>query len=52
VRDMREKIERRVGDKPLREYLSEKALQRAAQLTPEAFAEQVAAGYRRIGLLN
>jgi glycosyltransferase involved in cell wall biosynthesis len=52
VRDIREKIERLVGDKPLRDYLSEKGLQRAAQLSPAAFAEQVASGYQRIGLLN
>lgn len=52
VRDMREKVERLVGDKALREYLSERALQRAQQLTPAAFAEQVAVGYRRLGLID
>jgi glycosyltransferase involved in cell wall biosynthesis len=51
-RDMREKIERLVGDKALRDYLTERALRRTEQLTPAAFAEQVAAGYRRIGLLD
>ncbi len=52
VREMREKIERLVGDKALREYLSDRALARAQQLTPAHFAEQVADGYRRIGLLG
>jgi len=52
VREMREKLERLVGDKALREYLSDRALQRAQQLTPAHFAEQVAEGYRRIGLLD
>lgn len=52
VRDMREKVERLVGDKALREYLSERALARAQQLTPAAFAEQVAVGYRRLGLID
>jgi glycosyltransferase involved in cell wall biosynthesis len=51
-RDMREKIERLVGDKALRDYLSERALKRTEQLTPAAFAEQVATGYRRLGLLD
>jgi glycosyltransferase involved in cell wall biosynthesis len=52
VRDIREKIERLVGDQPLRDYLSERGLDRAQQLTPAAFAEQVAGGYRQIGLLD
>jgi glycosyltransferase involved in cell wall biosynthesis len=52
VRDIREKIERLVGDQPLREYLSERGLQRAQQLSPENFAQQVAGGYRRLGLLD
>jgi glycosyltransferase involved in cell wall biosynthesis len=52
IRDMREKIERLVGDQPLRDYLSERGLARAQQLSPAAFAEQVAAGYRQIGLID
>jgi glycosyltransferase involved in cell wall biosynthesis len=52
VRDIREKIERLVGDQPLRDYLSERGLQRAQQLSPANFAEQVAGGYRRLGLLD
>jgi glycosyltransferase involved in cell wall biosynthesis len=52
VRDIREKIERLVGDQPLRDYLSKQGLARSEQLTPTAFAEQVASGYRRLGLLD
>jgi glycosyltransferase involved in cell wall biosynthesis len=52
VRDIREKIERLVGDAPLRDYLSERGLQRAQELSPANFAEQVAGGYRRLGLLE
>ena len=52
VRDIREKIERLVGDQPLRDYLSERGLERAQQLNPANFAQQVADGYRRIGLLD
>jgi glycosyltransferase involved in cell wall biosynthesis len=52
VRDMREKIERLVGDEPLRDYLSQRGLQRAQQLSPANFAEQVAGGYRQIGLID
>jgi glycosyltransferase involved in cell wall biosynthesis len=52
VRDIREKIERLVGDQPLRDYLSERGLSRSQQLTPAAFAEQVAGGYRQLGLLD
>jgi glycosyltransferase involved in cell wall biosynthesis len=52
VRDMREKIERLVGDQPLRDYLSERGLQRAQQLSPDNFAQQVAGGYRQLGLLD
>jgi hypothetical protein len=43
---------RYLGDKALREYLSERALLRAQQLTPAAFADQVAVGYRRLGLID
>jgi hypothetical protein len=49
---MREKVERLVGDQALRDYLSERGLKRTEQLSPAAFAEQVAAGYRRLGLLD
>lgn len=52
VRDMREKVERLVADNALRDYLSERALLRAQQLTPAAFADQVASGYRRLGLID
>jgi len=52
VRDIREKIERLVGDQPLKDYLSERGLSRSQQLTPAAFAEQVAGGYRQLGLLD
>lgn len=51
VRDMRDKIERLYNDQPLREYLSDMAIKRSEELSPFAFAEQVAAGYRKIGLL-
>jgi glycosyltransferase involved in cell wall biosynthesis len=51
VRDIREKIERLYNDIPLRQYLSDMAVQRSSQLSPYAFGEQVAAGYRKIGLL-
>lgn len=52
VRDIREKIERLVGDQPLRDYLSEGGLKRSQELSPAAFAEQVSGGYRRLGLLD
>jgi glycosyltransferase involved in cell wall biosynthesis len=52
VRDIREKIERLVGDLPLRDYLSKQGLARSEQLSPAAFAQQVASGYRRLGLLD
>lgn len=52
VRDIREKIERLVSDKSLRDHLAAKGSERAAALSPAAFREQVADGYRRIGLLE
>jgi glycosyltransferase involved in cell wall biosynthesis len=52
VRDMREKLERLVGDQPLRDYLSQRGLARSEQLSAANFAEQVAAGYRKIGLID
>jgi glycosyltransferase involved in cell wall biosynthesis len=52
VRDIREKLERLVTDKPLREYLSERGLQRSQELSMANFAEQVAGGYRHLGLLD
>jgi glycosyltransferase involved in cell wall biosynthesis len=52
VRDIREKLERLVGDQPLRDYLSERGLQRSQQLSAENFASQVAGGYRKLGLLD
>ncbi|MDB5459536.1 MAG: group 1 glycosyl transferase, partial [Caulobacteraceae bacterium] len=52
VRDIREKIERLVGDEPLRDYLSKQGLARSQQLSAANFAEQVAGGYRQLGLLD
>lgn len=52
VRDIREKLERLVTDEPLRDYLSKQGLARSQQLSAENFAQQVAGGYRRIGLLD
>ena len=52
VRDIREKLERLVTDKPLREYLSERGLQRSQEISMANFAEQVAGGYRRLGLMD
>ena len=52
VRDMREKIERLVSDQPLKDYLSEGGLKRSQQLSAENFADQVASGYRQLGLLD
>lgn len=52
IRDIREKIERLVGDKTLRDYLSERGLARSQQLSAANFADQVAGGYRQLGLLD
>jgi glycosyltransferase involved in cell wall biosynthesis len=52
VRDIREKIERMVSDRPLRDYLSKQGLARSQELSAERFAEQVGEGYRRIGLFS
>jgi glycosyltransferase involved in cell wall biosynthesis len=52
VRDIREKLERLVTDQSLRDYLSERGLQRSEELSVNNFADQVAAGYRRLGLMD
>jgi glycosyltransferase involved in cell wall biosynthesis len=52
VRDIRSKMERLVGDRNLRTFLSKQGLQRSAELSAENFASQAAEGYRRVGLIN
>lgn len=52
TQDIREKIERLVRDQALRDYLSERGISRSEQLSAAAFADQVTAGYQKIGLLT
>jgi glycosyltransferase involved in cell wall biosynthesis len=52
VRDIRHKVEQLIGDQGLRRRLSEAGLKRTQQLTAQNFADQVAAGYRKLGFFG
>jgi glycosyltransferase involved in cell wall biosynthesis len=52
VRDLRDAIERLVGDAALRQQLSAHGLARSQRLTMDNFTGQVADGYRKLGLLD
>ena len=48
VRDIRDKLERMLGDAELRDFLSEEALKRSQLLTMDSFTQEVAAAYAKL----